>query len=888
MTSAAAPPRARARWTGDALILARRIGLLLLGAPASLILAGWLVVANAAAHLAPAETRHALDQTLLLRAGELPARPWTPLTALLLPASPADPWVTRGALATVAVVLTLGVLAERRIGARRYLAALLVGQLGGAVGTALFAWASAPLFPDWSTQIRDASFAGPAMAVVAAHVAASASLPRLWRRRIRLTGLTAAVTMALYHGGAVTVYLLAGALVGLIVGRWSRSGSADTRPVGTLREARVLVALIVAAAAVGPLVGALLGFADGPFAILGGFIARPLPDSEAGAAIAAGCPVEYDARSCAMDLLMVDPNPGLLLLTCVPAVLLLICALGLRRGRRLAWWIVIAIQAILAALLVTTFVALLDLIGDISETPLSTVEIVATLLPVLAPVGVVTLLLLTRRLFRVASEPGELAALAGWVIAAMLAGLTAYVVGGLLVADQWSEPATLRQLVIDAPRRLVPLEYLLPATDAFPTLLPLGGAATALYSWVGVATWVPIVVAGVRAMRHAAPDGTSSARARDLLIRYGGGSLAWMGLWDGNRHWFSADGESYVPYRVIGGIAVTTGDLIGPADRLDAALREFLTFADARGWRVCFYSATADLRRRTEALGWESTQVAEEAYLSLPTLAFTGKKFQDVRTGLNHVRKSGLSTTWTTWRETSFETRLQVREISRAWVGEQALPEMGFTLGGIAELADPDVRLFLLTDADGVLQGCASWLPIHRDGRLLGWTLDFMRRRPDGFRHTMEVLIGQAALDLKEQGFEELSLSGAPLARVGEGSGAAGQDDRPSRPEGFPAAVDAILDRVGRQLEPVYGFRSLLRFKAKFAPTYRPLYLLYPDPAALPAIGTAIARAYLPDTSLGTLWKAGGSLLDAHAEAARQSEAARQAEASRATTEAPS
>ena len=36
------------------------------------------------------------------------------------------------------------------------------------------------------------------------------------------------------------------------------------------------------------------------------------------------------------------------------------------------------------------------------------------------------------------------------------------------------------QLVIDAPRRLVPLEYLLPATDAFPTLLPLGGAATAL------------------------------------------------------------------------------------------------------------------------------------------------------------------------------------------------------------------------------------------------------------------------------------------------------------------------------------------------------------------------------------------------------------------------
>lgn len=876
MSSAAAPQGARARWVGDVLVLARRLGAVLSGAPLSLVLAGWLVVANAAVHLAPEQLRQDVDRTLLLRAGELPGHPWSPLTSLLLPSSPTDAWVTRGALATLGVVLTLGVVAERRLGAARYLAALLLGQVAGAVGTAAFAWVSAPLFPDWATQIRDTSFAGPTMATVAAHVAATAKLPRLWRRRIRLTGITAAATMALYHGGAVTVYLLAGALVGLVLGRWCRSARPDTRPVGSLREARVLVALIVAAAAVGPLVGALLGFGNGPFAVLGGFIARPLPGSDEAAALAAGCPVEFDARSCAMDLLTTDPNPGLLLLTCVPTVLLLVCALGLRRGRRLAWWLVIAVQAVLGGLLIWTFVAFLDLYGDVAEAPASTGDIIATVLPVLAPLGVIALLIMTRRLFQVAGEPGELRALAGWVAASIVVGLAGYVAGGLLVADQWSEPATLPQLVIDAPRRLVPLEYLLPATDAFPRLLPIGGAATALYSWVGVATWVPIVVAGLRAMRHAAPDATGTARARELLIRYGGGSLAWMGLWDGNRHWFSADGESYVPYRVIGGIAVTTGDLVGPADARDRDLREFLRFADARGWQVCFYSATADLRRRTDALGWQSTQIAEEAVLNLPALAFTGKKFQDVRTGLNHVRKSGLSTSWTTWREASLPTRLQIREISRAWVGEQALPEMGFTLGGIAELADPDVRLFLLFDADGALQGCASWLPIHRDGRLLGWTLDFMRRRPDGFRHTMEVLIGQAALDLKEQGFEELSLSGAPLARVPEGGGGeAGtpQDAAPSRPEGFPAAVDAILDRVGRQLEPVYGFRSLLRFKAKFAPTYRPLYLLYPDPAALPAIGTAIARAYLPDTSLGTLWKAGGSLLDAHAEAARAADA---------------
>jgi hypothetical protein len=47
-------------------------------------------------------------------------------------------------------------------------------------------------------------------------------------------------------------------------------------------------------------------------------------------------------------------------------------------------------------------------------------------------------------------------------------------------------------------------------------------------------------------------------------------------------------------------------------------------------------------------------------------------------------------------------------------------------------------------------------------------------------------------------------------------------------------------------MEPVYGFRSLLHFKAKFQPLYQPLYLAYPDPAALGSIAAAIGRAYLP------------------------------------------
>lgn len=59
--------------------------------------------------------------------------------------------------------------------------------------------------------------------------------------------------------------------------------------------------------------------------------------------------------------------------------------------------------------------------------------------------------------------------------------------------------------------------------------------------------------------------------------------------------------------------------------------------------------------------------------------------------------------------------------------------------------------------------------------------------------------------------------------------------------------LDGVLEVLGTLLEPVYGFRSLLAFKAKFGPRFVPLYFAVPDIVDAPTVGLAIARAYLPD-----------------------------------------
>jgi lysylphosphatidylglycerol synthetase-like protein (DUF2156 family) len=138
-------------------------------------------------------------------------------------------------------------------------------------------------------------------------------------------------------------------------------------------------------------------------------------------------------------------------------------------------------------------------------------------------------------------------------------------------------------------------------------------------------------------------------------------------------------------------------------------------------------------------------------------------------------------------------------------------------------------------------------LPVHAGGGVVrGWTLDVMRRLPDGFRPVTEFLIASACLSFRDAGAEVVSLSGAPLAHAG----GAGQD-------AGVEPLDRLLGALGEALEPLYGFRSLESFKQKFSPRGVPLHLVFRDEAALPRIGLALTSAYLPGASMRELALAG-------------------------------
>jgi len=762
----------------------------------------------------------------------LAGRWWTPVTSGL--------WCAGAVsyVATTVLMLVMAVPAERRLGSRRMAALLLATQvLGTVLGTAVVALAALTA-DDWAVRLATGTAVGATPAVVGAGLAATASFGRLWRWRVRIATLVVLGMLVLYSGSLEDVLRLAAGLVGLATGRLVAGRPTRSGRTASTTETRTLVAITVAVLAAGPLLAAVSGTAAGPLSVLRFLLLPPPPDPASVQAVCADPTVSEDCLALQFRLRVGGIGPAVMAL--LPVVLLLVLADGLRRARRFAWWAALAVNAGLALLgvvlaLLTARVPAERLVafGGMTDAQFYT----SVAFAVLQPLAVVVVLLATRDCFAVPAPRGTVRAWTVTVGTALGVAAGAYVLLGHALRDGFVPVPGWAQLMFDLPTRFVPPGYLGEVDVRF---LPVTAPATVVYEWTGIVFWTATLAATLRVLRRNAVQSGDGTSARELLVRHGGSSLSWQATWAGNAYWFTDDGRAALAYRVIGRIALTSGEPFGAVDARCGAIDGFARYCADGALIPCLYGVGDGVRRYTAAQGWDAVQVAEETVVPLGRLAFTGKKWQDVRTALNKAAKAGISAEWITFGRAPLAVTDQIRAISEEWVAEKGLPEMGFTLGGLDELDDDRVRCLIAVDPDRTVYGITSWLPVHRDGTPIGWTLDFMRRRDAGFRGVMEFLIASAALRFQEEGAEWMSLSGAPLARLDRGE----QVD----------VLQRLLDVSGRALEPVYGFGSLLAFKAKFQPEYHPLFMVYPDPAALPAIATAVARAYLPSfDAVGTV-----------------------------------
>ena len=664
--------------------------------------------------------------------------------------------------------------AEWRLGTRWTVITTLAGQVVSVLGTAaIFALFRGSGWP-WAVDTGRALDVGFSSGAICALVAAAMTLRAPWRARL-VVGVFGYCLVSLVWVGLVwdVEHMIAAAL-GLAIG-WPRARSLFEGDGHLSRhEARVIATALMVLIAFAQIL-AMVFPEDGPLGPEVTVVGRPL------------------------------------IVLFVVAELLV--AAGLHRGSRLAWSAATA----------------LSITGVLTATALRPVPRGVAAAVVFLPLLIV--LVRTRRAYTARVIPPSSIRMTR-DLALLGIGFILYVVLGFIVIEDFNPPP---DLVMQARELIARLFF--SSSGTFQATGRPGVVFLASLSLIPIIVFFSVLL--VLLIRTRKPvAAVNRERTIDLLHTYGGGNLSWMTTWPDNAHFITADGNAAMAYQVKSGTAIALGDPVGDPESVSHAVLEFARHCETHGWMPCLFSSTRVVLPQAESLGYRYVQVAEDTVIDLPGLQFKGKAWQDVRTALNRAAKSNIQFRVVRLVDESFQMVQQARGISEQWVSDKGLPEMGFTLGGTDEALDPEVRVGLAVDDKGILQGITSWLPVYGpDGVVTGWTLDVMRRLPDGFRPVMEFMIASACLAFREQGALTVSLSGAPLARS--------EDDADSL-----GAVDTLLNQLGEMLEPVYGFRSLHQFKTKFKPRYEPMYMVYPDEAALPRVGVALTQAFLPDARL--------------------------------------
>lgn len=777
---------------------------------------------------------------------------WSMFTSLFFATNP-----LAYAAASLMLLFLLGP-AERKLGTPATAALFFGGQFAAVTLFLLVTQVAERAGGSWLGAMAGGVLIGPYAPVLMAGLAASARLPVLWQRRIRTAVLAGSLLLVLYVGHAETVVGLIGALLGLGAGWWIQSGDGQPRRHhSTGRETRNLLALTVAFFAVGPILTGVARAPTGPLALLRDVVLNPVPTL---GQLAASCGTAEET-ACLEHGGAAFGGPLGLVLAVVPLALLLICADAMRRGRRLALNIVLAVQLSVAALAVVYLALLAAVPAPAGPAGRGLGAAALHLLPVaLAPLLLAGVLWLNRRHFRVRT-PHAVRAKLGIAV-----GGTWLLLAGSYAAAWFAKDGPRREsgfpgLVAEFARQYLPV----PLPQHYHGIFAGRSSPEAiLFAASGPVFWSVALGAVWWALRGSHRSRDAGEKERDQarrLLHEGGGPLSWMALWEPNTYWFSADGTGAVAFQQHGSVALTLGDPFGPSAHRQRTLEGFLSYCRDHALVPALYSCGGDLWPALAGCGFARVEVAQETRLDIRNLEFKGKEWQNVRTAQNRAVKLGIRPVWAPYRDLPAALRTRLDEVSEEWAAGKPVPEMGFTLGGVDELDDPAILCCLAVDPEGAVHGVTSWLPVYDGGRLVSRTLDVMRRGAGAFPGVMEFLIACAVLELRGS-VDTISLSGSPLARRPEGTTGAGAPAAGSAlagagtggqhaGDGGQESLVRILDVVGRALEPVYGFRSLAAFKSRFKPEYRSLYLYYQDPLHLPAIGRALTRAYLPGLSFG-------------------------------------
>ena len=453
------------------------------------------------------------------------------------------------------------------------------------------------------------------------------------------------------------------------------------------------------------------------------------------------------------------------------------------------------------------------------------------------------------------AEPSALLRLSGMLLAALLYGVTALTVyrtaSGLPFSAAAALLGTLRAMAGQLPSDvdLLPGEF----AEWFPlSVLSIAAIGVIWAAAVWIRPW----------RQRMFRDTDRRGQATEIVRRWGADTLAPFAL-RSDKEWF-VTGGTLIAYRVVRGVALISGDPIGPPGEAAPALRAFLAHAREHGWRVAVLGAAGQFLGIYQDLGLHTLYHGDEAVVEVQEFSLEGRRMRVARQAAHRLERTGYHAEVLMAGDVVPALRAELVTVERAWLRDGARKGFAMELDGLFRLGGSDAAFVIGRDPNGGVAGFLHLVVCSAGHSLSLSTMPRLRDTPNGFTAW---LITETASWARDHGYAHLSLNFSPFAGL-------------LGPETGLQSAQRLQRRILLRLKAVMALQldNLLRFNGQFSPAWIPRYIIVQAWADLPRVAVAAmaAEGYLPYAALirGRGWAPAVEHEDGPEPAARQEAAA--------------
>lgn len=283
------------------------------------------------------------------------------------------------------------------------------------------------------------------------------------------------------------------------------------------------------------------------------------------------------------------------------------------------------------------------------------------------------------------------------------------------------------------------------------------------------------------------------------------------------RFLFHPSNEAFIMYQVSGDSWISMGDPVGNPLQFESLVWQFRELSHHYADRCVFYQVSEQHLPLYIDMGLSLSKLGEEGLISLTDFSLEGSHRGELRQARNKAARNG-ATFEVIPKALVPDVIEQLKHISDQWLTDKSAHEKGFSLGTfqVEYLQNFDIAVIKV---NGEITAFANLWP---SGDKTELSIDLMRYSDQAPRGVMDYLFTELLLWGQAQGYQWFSLGMAPLS---------GLDTHP---------LASIWNKVGNTIfkmgEDFYNFDGLRRYKQKFAPEWKPLYLAAPGGLAFPRV----------------------------------------------------